>query len=244
MIQMKCLNYDNKLTVIYYIDYTSGGLCDILKFFNFAQYICENLKINIKFFINTYLKHFLIIDKSIELNNSQLDILKKVFKDKNNYLKYNTNSSKKQTFKEFIDNYTNKYLLIDSTDFYRLKNINFELPIDMNYKNYNIVEKQIFYNTLDFINFDESVYSLYENIKKENTISDNYYVLHLRCGDKYLDIKPKDTYFCSTDTRYKDLHEILKKIKLAIHTIKNKENYNNENILFICDSNIVKKIMN
>lgn len=232
-------NDKDQQTVLYYVDYRSGGLCDILKFLNLVIYLCEKHKLNLKILITTYLRHFLKIDKSLLFDLNDKNKINNILTKKTNWLKYY--SQKHTTFRDFVNNYKNKYLIIDPVDLFRLRNIDYELPIDINYKD-GFDQSNIFYNILDFINFNDEVYNRYNDTIQKYNVTESFYCIHLRCGDKYLESKPINTYYCGNDKRYNDINNIILRVKDAINSIDD-GNTNKNSIILFCDNSCVKKII-
>lgn len=236
-LKTNILNNNNK-TIIYLLNLHQGGLCDFFKFCMHTIYLCEKYNYNLKIYVNTYLKKFININSKYLLNNNEINYLneEKIFQNQIYYLKYYNNTN--NTIENILNNYKNKYLIIQPTNFHTLKNIYFHLPVDLNFKDY-ITNKNIknYFNILNFINFNKDIYNKLDNCLTENNlIKNNYICIHLRCGDKYLETKPLLGY-CVSDVRFKNINIYQKKIKKTLS-----ENENTK-ILFLCDNNVVKKII-
>jgi hypothetical protein len=229
-------NRQNSFPVIIFIlNEHDGGLCDFLKFCLHAIYLCHKYNKNIKIHVNTYLYNFIDINNNFILNKYELNELQGIINDTTYYLKsYNI---KKYNISEIFKLHNKKYLLVQPPDFFTCKNINFELPVDLNFKDYFTNNKMNnYFNILDFINFKEKIYHKYFQLINDLKITQyNYICIHLRCGDKYLEVKPLSGY-CINDVRLKNIQEYIDKITNIVQE-------SNIPILFICDNNVVKNII-
>lgn len=229
-------NFKNtgKLTVLYIYNNNEGGFCDFLKFCMHAIYLCKIHNLKIKIICNTYLNNFIDISEEYRFNETILkrDMLKYDLRKYNN-----TNIS----FSQIVELHELEYLIIKPPYFFTLRNINFNLPVHLNFKDYEINNAFKKYNNIfDFLTIKKEIHEKCLDVLKLNHLKFKDYVcFHLRCGDKYLENKPTFGH-CLSDNRLKynpaDLHNIIK-------TTIEEHNLSENECIFICDNNVIKNII-
>lgn len=232
----KIENFQNngKFTVLYIYNNNEGGFCDFLKFCMHAIYLCKTYNLKIKIKCNTYLTNFIDISEEYIYDDTipSQDILKY---DLQNY------NRTKISFDKIVEIHKLEYLIIRPPYFYRLKNIDFQLQVHLNFKDYTTNESFKKYNNIfDFIKIKKNIQEKCLDVLKTNSLEKNNYIcFHLRCGDRYLENKPSSGH-CLSDNRlsYKpgELQNVIK-------NIIRKNNLNENECIFICDSTVVKNII-
>ena len=147
-----------------------------------------------------YRKNNIPIEKYLKLKYSQMYI------ERNKI--YNTRII--TNIREISNLHPSYYYIIKPHAFYKIENI---------YSNLNTIQT--------IFDFSEEVKLNRNNILPENI--SNYISIHLRLGDKFLEI-PKSTILCLDDERKYDENKIVEYIQ---------ENYN-ENLIFFCDNQAYK----
>lgn len=151
-------------------------------------------------------------------------------------MKTNIDTRRHTSFKMFNDDYSKKYLVFHPTDFFWVKT-DYQLPLDINFKNYT--NNNTLYNILDFIAFDDRVHAKLKEVTRDVLHNNNYNALHYRCGDKFLNIKPKKGYFCPTDSRICAVPKLFDRIEKTLEIIEKNDNA----VVFFSDNQEIKKIV-
>jgi hypothetical protein len=195
--------------IVYQYNQNNGGIADFIKFFLHTLDVCETNNIN-----NLYIDINHPIKQYININKKYI-ISKRLIINFYNISNLDKNCNIKDLLKR-------NNLILKPIDFYSF-NINFELHNDIDFNN-NIHKK---YNIYDYFNFTDLIY------ERLNNYNYNYNCIHIRMGDKFLEIKPSSSY-CKNDNRNINIDNIL--------SIINKININDHLYLF-SDNNEIKKII-
>ena len=193
------------MTIIYKYDFLDGGLADLIKFLACIVKLAEDTNHRLLISIEHPIKKYVIIKHKYvcDIDYTKFDTLEK-FELENN------------TIVDILK--TNKNLVISPKNLYN-NNINFLKYIDSYQEN---VKK---YSFFDYADFTSDIYKKLSIIIKQS----KYICIHLRYGDKYLEIKRK----CLVDDRNVNLNKI--------NDIMNDIVKKNKQVYFFCDNNIFKK---
>jgi len=178
--------------ILYHYDFGHGGIADFIKFFIHLLEIANKYNCNTKIHISHSIKKYITINDNYIFTGNLDD-----------YYQLN-NSDSNQHIKDIIYKYDK--LMIIGPNLYGL-DIDFELADNINFFTIN----DYFTNLTDYFDFNKEIYN------DLNLIIDNlkYICIHVRLGDKYLEIKP-DSSYCTDDHRsdkkYNNYNEIINDI--------------------------------
>lgn len=191
-----------KRVIIFEYNFPMGGIADFIKFFICTLELMERYKTLIYINILHPIRNYMNIKSKYLLN------------EKDNFQPIDLSKFKNMKFDDIIS--SNRVIKIKPTD-YHYYNINFDLSHGVNdppNKKYNLDE---------YFSFNADLYP---------KINEKYECIHIRMGDKFLEVKA--SYYQGNDTRNFKFDDSIKKIELILEK-------DNGNFFIIADNNEIKR---
>lgn len=199
------------MAVIYYYTYMDGGFADMVKFLSCISKLSYDSGRKLQIIIDHPINQFIIIKSEYQCN---CDII--------NYTNLDTLISSHMTILEIVKDYHN--LIIHPRDLYKNQNAINNIDFMDYISDYKLHTKNFpIYNYISYTNH------IYDELKEIQPKMD-YIAIHIRYGDKFLEIPRKGR----TDDRSAIKDNIYKAIDQII-------NDNDTKIFLLCDNNLFKK---